>query len=419
MNPDATWLPKSVVCLRYYNLFRLRSDLIAAAAIALDMFPVCVAMSIICGVALSNGVYGAMIAGLLSSLLGGTKIQISAPNLAALTLASSIVSRGGAGDLFLTTMMVGAVLLFLATTGLGAAVRFIPQAVVTGITTGLAVLILAGLLPSLLGLKRGVTLTPGSAGAAALFSMISVPAVLVASVTLILMIFGAQVSRFIPAGLLAMAIAALFVQVAHIPVHVIGGNYGAQTARLNFLFPMAHSEHLDLSGSIIAEALAIAVLMAIESVAAEQLATSLTGERQRPRLGLLVDGAANVVCAFVGGLPASGDVSYTAANAQYRAQTPVAGIIQSAFQLLLLLLIAPFAGLIPLPAMAAILLSRVFSMPHWRKAFGIMRLRNTETGAWLATTLLTLATPFPMAMACGMLISMSLLMRQRRVAGGA
>lgn len=154
MHRDAFWVPKSLVCLRYYNSVRLRSDLTAAAAVAPDVFLVSGAMSIMCGMALSNGVYGAAIVGFLTSFFGGTKIRITAPNLGALAIALHIVSHRGARDLSLTTLVVGAVILFLAVTGLGAAIKFIPQAVVVGIATGLAMLILAALLPALVGLKE-------------------------------------------------------------------------------------------------------------------------------------------------------------------------------------------------------------------------------------------------------------------------
>jgi len=178
-------------------------------------------MSITCGVALSNGVYGAAIAGFLSSLLGGTKIQISAPSLAALTLALNIVNGRGARDLSLTTMVAGAVLWFLAVTGLGTAVKFIPQAVVTGITTGLAMLIVRGLLPTRIELKSGITVS-GSLSAVAVFSMISLPAVLVSSVTLVLTVLCAKLPRFFPAGLLTTAIVSVSGPFREIPSGVPG-----------------------------------------------------------------------------------------------------------------------------------------------------------------------------------------------------
>src|SRR5260221_13611956 len=155
-NADTIWLPKSVVCLRYYDSFRFRSNAPAALAVALEMFPTTFAMAIMCGLPFRNGVYGADIAGFLTSILGRTKVQISAPRLTVLALASIIVSRGGVRDLSLTAMLAGAFLLLLAATGLGAAVRFIPRSVVVGFSTGLAILIITGLLPDLLGMRTAI-----------------------------------------------------------------------------------------------------------------------------------------------------------------------------------------------------------------------------------------------------------------------
>jgi len=416
-NAGTIWLPKSVVCLRYYDSFRFRSDVTAALTVASEMFPTSIAMAIMCGVNFRNGVYGAVVVGVLTSILGRTKVQISAPSLTVLAIASSIVSRGGVRDLSLTAMLAGAFILVLAATGLGAAVRFIPRSVVVGFSTGLAILITTGMLPDLLGMTIAIQANDVRTGATAVMRSLSgtsAPAIMIALATLVLIAACRKISAFIPISLIAMTIGALSVRFWHIPVQTIGANHGSALPSL--LSPFDQSLYFDLPGGLLAQAMAIAVLITIESLEAGKLTAGLTGEHQRPRVELFIDGAANMACSFVGGLPASGSSLYTATNARSGAQTPVAGILQAMFQLALLLLTVQFVQLVPLPVIAAILVLNVVSMPHWGKVLGLLKL-PMQAGAWIVTSVLTIATDFPMALACGMLIAMSLSIRKRRSLG--
>jgi SulP family sulfate permease len=418
-NADKIWLPKSVVCLRYYDSFRFRSDMTAALTVAVEIFPTSIAMAIMCGLPFRNGVYGAAIAGLLTSILGRTKIQICAPSLTVLALAASIVSRGGVRDLSLTALLAGAFLLLLAATGLGAAVKFIPRSVVVGFSTGLAILIITGILPHLLGMTIAIQANDVRTGATAgipSFSGISTPAIIMALATLILIAACRKISAFIPVSLIAMTIGALSVKFWHIPVQMIGADYGSAWPSLPS--PLDQSLNFDLPGGFIAQAMAIAVLIAIESLETGKLTASLTGEHRRPRVDLFIDGAANMACSLVGGLPASGSCLYTATNARSGAQTPVAGLLQAMFQLALLLLAAPFVELVPFSVMAAILVWNVVSMPHWGKVLDLLKL-PMQASVWIVTSVLTIATDFPMALACGMFIAMSLHIRKRHVLGRA
>ena len=233
----------------------------------------------------------------LTSILGRTKVQISAPSLTVLALASIIVSRGGVRDLSLTAMLAGAFLLLLAATGLGAAVRFIPRSVVVGFSTGLAILIITGLLPDLLGMRTAIQANNVRTGAAAVMwslSGISAPAVLMASATLVLIAACRKISAFLPVSLIAMTIGALSVRFCHIPIQTIGADHGSAWPSL--LSPFDQSLNFDLPGGFIAQAMAIAVLIAIESLETGKLTASLTGEHQRPRVELFIDGAANMAC---------------------------------------------------------------------------------------------------------------------------
>jgi sulfate permease, SulP family len=361
------------------------------------MFPVCLAMAIACGVNLRSGIYSAVIAGVLTSVFGASKIQISAPSLLALTAASAIVRGGSVRSLSLSIMLVGALLVLLAVTGLGAAFRFIPRGVVLGLSTGVGILIIAGSVPNLLGVTARSTLVHPVAA-------ISLPAAILAIATVVLITTCRKTSARIPAGLIAMATGALVVKLWHIPVQTIGAHPLLASLTLHPSF--IRLANLDLPGGVLAQAFAIAVLIGIESARTGELATSLTGEQHNPRADLLIHGAANIACSFAGGLPASGSYRYTSVNLDGGAQTPVAGILQSIFQLALVFLAVPFAGSIPVPTLAAILLSSVLAMRHWRDLSGLLKL--SEASACLATSLLTIAADLPTAVAGGMLITIAL-----------
>ena len=171
---------------------------------------------------------------------------------------------------------------------------------------------------------------------------------------------------------------------------------------------------LDLFGSIVAQAFAIAVLVAIESLHAMGLAASLTGERSNPDGELFLQGGVNLASAFVGGLPASGVSSSHVENARLGAQTPVAGILQAVFLVVFLLLAAPLVRFIPLPVISALILSSVFSMTKWQEIPRLMKAPRFEAVAWAATSLLTIIADLPIAIAVGMLIGMFLYIRKLR-----
>lgn len=396
-NAGTIWPPKSLVCLRYYDRSRFHSDLTAALSIASEMFPVCLAMAIACGVNPRSGIYGAVIAGLLTSVFGDSKIQISAPSLIALTAASDIVRDGGVRSLSLSTMLAGAVLVLLTTTGLGPVLRFIPRGVVSGFSTGVGVLIIAGLVPNLFGMTGRWPLAHPLAA-------ISLPAAILAVATVVLIAACRKASARIPAGLIAMATGALVVKFWHISVQTIGRHPLSASLALHPSF--TGLANLNRPGGVLAQAFAIAVLIGIESARASEVATNLTSEQHKPRADLLIQGAANIACSLAGGLPASGSYRYTCMNLHAGAQTPVAGIMQSIFQLALLFLAGPFAGSIPVSTLAAILLSSVLAMRHWRDLSGLLKL--PEASACVATSLLTIAADLPTAVAGGMLITIAL-----------
>jgi SulP family sulfate permease len=409
-----TWLPKFVVCLSYYDRFRFRSDAFAALFLALQIFPLAIAIAVATGVPPLYGVFCAAIAGLLASVFGDSKIRVTAPNVVFVAVASSIVAREGILALSLSTLLAGVLLVFFGAIGLGAAIRMLPRPVVVGFSTGIAVLVVSQRVPDLLGIGLQIVADPVPRAALTLIrypAQIDPHTIILALSTLILITVCRRASRYIPTSLIAITTGALLVKFGHFPVRTIESLFGSDLR--SFHLHMAGAFRLDLLSSILAQGFAIAVLVAIESYQAMGLAANLTGERFNSNGELFVQGGVNIASAFAGGLPASGVSSHTFDNARIGAQTPIAGILQAVFLVVFLLLMAPLFRFIPLPVISAIILSSVFSMTNWQEVLRLMKVPRIEAAAWVATSLLTIITDLSTAIAVGMLIGMFFFIRTK------
>ena len=411
---DAGWLPKSVVCLRYYNQFRFRSDVRASLIVTGQAFPVSIAIAIASGLPPIYGICCAAIAGLLASGLGESRVRISAPSILFVAVASGIVSKHGILGLSLSTLLAGIVLIFLAGAGLAVAVPFVPRAIVAGLSSGVAVLVVSGLVSDIFGFRPPLFLNGVRTGEVTIVqkaSLISPSATIMAIAALALILLFRKVSALIPASLIATVVGALFGKFHLLPVQTIGSLFGSSM----WLFrPFASgSLRLDFLGAILGPAFAIAILSAFQSLEAMDLASGLAGERFSSKVELLVQGVANVGSSLVGGLPISGSYIDTSTNVRGSCQTPAAGMLQSVFLLALFSVLAPLVPFIPLPVVAAILVSNILGLSYWREIRRIVRRSRSDACAWLATALFTVATDLLTAVAVAMLIGMFLYIQGR------
>jgi SulP family sulfate permease len=397
---DAVWLPKSVVCLRYYNQFRFRSDMRASLILTPQIFPVSIAIAMASGLHPFYGISCAAMAGLMGSGLGESKVRISAPNVVFVTVASNIVSTHGVLGLALSTSLAGIFLIFLALTGLAAAVQLIPRAIVAGLSSGVAVLVFSSLVSTgAVAIFHGASLAPPSAA-------------IMSTATLILILLCRRVSALIPASLIAVSIGAFLVKSHHLAVQTVGSSYGV----IRWPFHPFPTElvRLGFLGGLLGPAFAIAVLSAFQSLDAMDLASNLTGERYSSKVELSIQGIANIGCSLFAGLPTSGSCLHTSTNWRGGAQTPLAGVLLTVFLLALYFLTVPLVSFIPLPVISGILLANVCMMSHWREIPRVVLLSRSDACAWLATALLTITTDLLTAIAVGMFIGMFLHIRRRR-----
>ena len=403
---DDRWLPKSVLCLRNYNLNKFVHDLIAGITVGLVALPLSMAFSIASGLTPQAGIYCANVTGFLISALGGSKTQIGGPTGAFVVVVAGIVAAHGVDGLFMCTVMAGALLFVLGVTGMGSAVKFIPRPVVIGFTNGIAVLIASTQIKDFFGLH--LAKVPGElwlrikAEAAAAPSW-SWQATLLAASTVGVLLLCRTVSNRIPGpivGLLAVTCAAYLLR---IPVETIGTRFGGIPGGLpRVIIPTWHASMVH---GLLGPAFTVAMLGAIESLMSAVVSDRMSNDHHNPNVELLGQGVANMVSPLFGGLPATGAIARTATSIRSGAQSPVAGMVHSLTLVAILLFAAPLASYIPMAALAGILMVVAYNMGEWREIPQLLKLTKTDISVWLVTFALTVFADLTVAVEAGMILA--------------
>jgi SulP family sulfate permease len=403
--------PKLLTTLRGYTLPQLRVDAIAGVTVAMVALPLSIAIAIASGAAPATGLITAIVGGMLISLLGGSRVQIGGPTGAFIVVVYGVIANHGYDGLVLATLMAGAILLLAGLLRAGNLIAFVPEAVVNGFTIGIAIIIATSQLKDLFGIEAANV-------PAEFFGKIEVLwaarhsadwASFGIGLTGIVLIVALR--RMFPRlpGLIA-AIAALSVVVAVLawPVDTIGSRFGALPSGL----PMPAFPHVTFARLIelLPSALVIAFLAAIESLLSAMVADRMTGGRHRPNAEVLAQGWANIGSALFGGLPATGAIARTATNVRAGGQTPVAGLIHAATILIVMLVAAPLAGFLVMPALAALLLTTAWNMSEPHKWRGYWAQPMADRALLLATLVLTVVADLAIAIGVGVALGLALRM---------
>ena len=403
---DDRWLPKSVLCLRDYNLNKFLRDVVAGITVGLVALPLAMAFSIASGLSPQAGIYCAIVTGFLISALGGSKTQIGGPTGAFVVVIAGIVAVHGIDGLFMCTVMAGILLVVLGATGMGSAVKFIPRPVVIGFTNGIAVLIASTQIKDFFGLH--LDKVPGEfwlrmKALAAASPSWSPRAALVAGCTVAVLLLCRAVSSRIPGPIVAMLGATIVVYLFKIPVETIGTRFGGIPSGLpHFVIPTWHA---GLVHGLLGPAFTVAMLGAIESLMSAVVSDRMSNDHHNPNVELIGQGVANIVSPMFGGLPATGAIARTATNIRAGAQSPVAGIIHSLTLLCVLLFAAPLASYIPMAALAGILMVVSYNMGEWREIPQLLKLTKTDISVWLVTFALTVFADLTVAVEAGMILA--------------
>ncbi len=386
------YMPKLVTVLREgYGLAALRADAVAGMTVAIVALPLSMAIAIASGASPERGLFTAIVGGFLISALGGSRFQVGGPAGAFIVLVASAVERHGVDGVVMATMMAG---VFLAVAGLlrlGTFIKFIPYPVTVGFTSGIAVIIFASQLKDLLGLRLDGK-EPGAFVAkieilARSLDTISPAAVALSLLTIGLIVGLRKLRPHWPGMLIAVAVAAVATFAFALPVETIGSRFGG----IPSLLPAPHlpAFSLDKVQAVLPDAVAFALLGAIESLLSAVVADGMTGRRHRSNCELLAQGAANIGASLFGGLPATGTIARTATNVRAGARGPVAGMMHAAFLLLFMLLAAPLFAYVPLAALAGVLVVVAWNMSEKYEFLGLLRSSRGDAVVLLATFLLT------------------------------
>ncbi len=404
---QAVFAPKLLTVLREcYGAAAVRADALAGLTVAIVALPLAMALAIASGTTPDKGLVTAVIAGFLISALGGTRFQIGGPTGAFIPVVYAVIVAHGFDGLVLATLIAGVLLVVAGAFKVGALMRYMPQPLVTGFTSGIAVIIAASQFKDALGLQ--VEEVP-----AEFLPKLQVlgdhlgsfnPWALGIAITSIALIVGLR--RFAPKApgfLLAVLLSTLAVRLLDLPVDTIGSRFGGIPSGLPM--PSLPDWTLTKAVAVLPSALTIAFLAGIESLLSATVADGMSGGKHRPNTELVAQGAANIGSALFAGLPATGAIARTATNIRSGARSPVAGILHALFLLVFILVAAPLANGVPLPALAGVLLVVAWNMSEREHFAHALRAPKGDRAVLLATFLLTVLVDLTFAIEVGMVIA--------------
>jgi SulP family sulfate permease len=404
--PWATWKPRLLDCLGDYGRRTFASDLLAGLTVGVVALPLAMAFGIASGVTPQAGIYTAIVGGFLVSLLGGSRIQIGGPTGAFVVIVAGIIAKEGLSGLLMVTMMAGVILLFLALTGLGQAVKFIPRPVVLGFTNGIALLIASTQIKDFLGLRLAGNPSEffeRMGAIAAALPSVDPLAIGLATGSLALVLLVPKWIPRLPGSIVALLAGTAAVAAFGLPVETIGSKFGGIPSSLP---PIAIPQfRADLILPLLPSALTVALLAAVESLLSAVVADSMSGDRHNSSAELLAQGVANLVVPLVGGIPVTGAIARTATNHRSGAKTPVAGMVHAVTLLVVVLLLAPLAIHVPLATLAAVLFVVAYNMGEWREIGGIWRLDWADKSVWVITFALTVMADLTVAVETGIALA--------------
>lgn len=402
-------MPKLFTLLKQgYSWKTFRSDLLAGLTVATIALPLALALAIASGTTPERGLFTAIVAGFLTSFFGGSRFQIGGPTGAFVIVIFNVIQQHGYDGLVLVTLIAGAILIVAGALGLGSIIRYVPHPVISGFTSGIGILIMAGQVKDFLGLPCPVPaeFTEKLYTYCTHFSESTPSAYLLAFTTLVLIIWLRHKHPAIPAFIVAIVCSTLIATLFGLPIETIGSRFGSIPSMLPW--PSLPTFSLAGLGHLLPSALTIAFLAGIESLLSATIADSMTGTHHRPNCELIAQGIANIGSVTFGGIPATGALARTATNIRSGGKTPVAGMLHAVFLLLFMKLLAPLTLWIPLSVLAATLLIVAWNMIELDHVINLLKTSKSDSFVFFITFILTLVSDVTIAVAVGALVAMLL-----------
>lgn len=407
--------PMLLSSLKSYDKSQFVKDVTAGIIVAIIALPLSIALALASGVGPEAGIFTAIVAGFVISALGGSSVQIAGPTAAFATIVAGIVAHDGMDGLIVATILAGIFLILMGLCHFGSLIKFIPFTITTGFTSGIAVTIVIGQLKDFFGLTypngvKPIETVEKFEAVINNFSTINMDAVIVGGVSLAILIIAPYIFKRIPGSLLAVIAGILMVQFLPLKVNTIGNLYTISNALPSLRFP---SLSLNIIQNALPNALTIAVLAAIESLLSCVVADGMINGKHRSDMELVAQGAGNIASALFGGIPATGAIARTAANIKNGGRTPIAGMVHSITLVIVLVVLMPYAGMIPMPTIAAILFIVAYNMCQWRTFVNLVKTAPKSDVIVLVTSfVLTVIFDLVVAIEVGMVLACLLFIKR-------
>lgn len=407
--------PMLFTVMKGYTKEQFVKDVVAGIIVAIIALPLSIALALASGVGPEQGIYTAIIAGFIISFLGGSSVQIAGPTAAFATIVAGIVAENGMSGLATATILAGIILIVMGLLRFGSLIKFIPYTITVGFTAGIAVTIVIGQLKDFFGITyaqgtQAVETMEKLKADVAFAGTVNWQAVIVGVVCLAVLIVWPKISEKIPGSLIAVIVGIVMVKGIGMHVNTIGDLYTISNALPK---PVMPDFSLETVGRMLPDAFTIAILAAIESLLSCVVVDGMVNSRHRSNMELVAQGAGNIGSALFGGIPATGAIARTAANIKNGGRTPVAGMVHAIVLLLVLVVLMPYAALIPMPTIAAILFMVAYNMCQWRTFVHLVKTApKSDIIVLVLTFALTVIFDLVVAIEIGMILACLLLLRR-------
>jgi SulP family sulfate permease len=392
---------------------QLSQDILAGVIVGIVALPLAIAFAIASGVSPEKGLITAIVAGLIVSVLGGSRVQIGGPTGAFIVIVYAVVQEHGVGGLTIATFMAGFIILAMGFAKLGNYLKFIPYPLIVGFTSGIAIIIFSSQIKDFFGLPIG-TVPADFMEKWVLygenFHRINWTACIIAVATVLISFNLSRISKTIPGSIVAIVLSTLVVYWFDLPVETIESSFGEIPNTLSM--PVIPEINMQTIQALIQPAIAIALLGSIESLLSAVVADGMIGGRHRSNMELVAQGTANIFSGLFGGIPATGAIARTATNIKNGGRTPIAGIVHAVVLLLIMLALGPVAKLIPLACLAGVLVVVAWHMGEWHHFFAMMKSNRMDVIVLLTTFFLTVFFDLILAIQIGMILASFIFMKR-------
>lgn len=405
--------PKLFSVMKNYSGQQLVKDITAGVIVAIIALPLSIALALASGVGPEQGLYTAIVAGFIVAFFGGSRVQIAGPTAAFATIVAGIVAKEGMDGLVISTIMAGIIMVIMGICRFGKLIKYIPGTITAGFTFGIAVTIVIGQIKDFLGLTfkhAPIETTEKVAEIVKCMGSLNAQALIIGLISLAVLILWPKKLEKIPASLIAVILCSAIVKLSGMKVNTIGDLYTISSAAPKLTLPSVTFARVK---AMLPNAFTIALLAAVESLLSCVVADGMIGSKHRSNMELVAQGLANVGSALFGGIPATGAIARTAANVKNGGRTPISGMVHSVVLLAILLLLMPYASLIPMPTIAAILFIVAYNMCGWKNIRDMFRTApKSDIAVLVVTIVLTVVFDLVVAIGVGMVMASLLFMKR-------